>query len=209
MTTSITRRDSAALGGSGSILMRQRRDHARLDTLMNRWLAGGADQELDVLWQDIVQLVFSHAFAEETVLWPVLRRVAPNGEELTGRAERRTGTGREAAIRSHSAFRRTAEWVMSHSPQCRVRRTLPQTYAASPSRPPSASYTPTSSETVMARRYRLAPRVGVEPTSLVLIQSQAGPAGRPTGDWLMRTKTSVAVWTSPSCHLSSPCSRSP
>ena len=28
----------------------------------------------------------------------------------------------------------------------------------------------------------LAPRVGVEPTSLILIQSQAGPAGRPTGD---------------------------
>ena len=28
----------------------------------------------------------------------------------------------------------------------------------------------------------LAPRVGVEPTSLVLIQSQAGPAGRPTGE---------------------------
>ena len=27
-----------------------------------------------------------------------------------------------------------------------------------------------------------APRVGVEPTSLVLIQSQAGPTGRPTGD---------------------------
>ena len=31
-------------------------------------------------------------------------------------------------------------------------------------------------------RLMLAPRVGVEPTSLVLIQSQAGPAGRPTGD---------------------------
>ncbi len=28
----------------------------------------------------------------------------------------------------------------------------------------------------------VAPRVGVEPTSLVLIQSQAGPAGRPTGE---------------------------
>src|SRR5947209_15815192 len=27
-----------------------------------------------------------------------------------------------------------------------------------------------------------APRVGVEPTSLILIQSQAGPADRPTGD---------------------------
>ena len=33
-----------------------------------------------------------------------------------------------------------------------------------------------------SRRGPLAPRVGVEPTSLVLIQSQAGPAGRPTGD---------------------------
>ncbi|MEV5815958.1 hemerythrin domain-containing protein [Streptomyces mutabilis] len=87
MTISITHRDSAALGGSGSILMRQRRDHARLDTMMNRWLAGGADEELDALWQDIVQLVFSHAFAEETVLWPVLRRVDPHGEELTARVE--------------------------------------------------------------------------------------------------------------------------
>ncbi|WP_306297962.1 hemerythrin domain-containing protein [Streptomyces sp. 13-12-16] len=87
MTISITRRDSAALGGDGSILMRQRRDHARLDTMMNRWLAGGTDEELDALWQDIVQLVFSHAFAEETVLWPLLRRVSPHGEELTGRVE--------------------------------------------------------------------------------------------------------------------------
>ncbi len=33
-----------------------------------------------------------------------------------------------------------------------------------------------------AQRGRRAPRVGVEPTSLVLIQSQAGPADRPTGD---------------------------
>ena len=29
---------------------------------------------------------------------------------------------------------------------------------------------------------QLAPRVGVEPTSLILIQSQAGPADRPTGE---------------------------
>ncbi|MBT3149806.1 hemerythrin domain-containing protein [Streptomyces sp. CHD11] len=68
--------------------MRQRRDHARLDALMNRWQAGGVtDDELDALWQDIVQLVFSHAFAEETVLWPVLRRTEADGEELTGRVE--------------------------------------------------------------------------------------------------------------------------
>ncbi|MEU5522414.1 hemerythrin domain-containing protein [Streptomyces sp. NPDC047860] len=87
MTTSITRQDPAALGGDGSILMRQRRDHAALDTMMNRWPAGGADDERDALWQDIVQLVFSHAFAEETVLWPLLRRTAPHGEELTGEVE--------------------------------------------------------------------------------------------------------------------------
>ena len=35
----------------------------------------------------IDRLVFSHAFAEETVLWPVLRRVLPDGEQLTLRVE--------------------------------------------------------------------------------------------------------------------------
>lgn len=88
MTVSISRQDAAALGGNGSILMRQRRDHARLDAMMNRWSVGGAAEDgRDALWQDIVQLVFSHAFAEETVLWPVLRRVAPRGEELTRQVE--------------------------------------------------------------------------------------------------------------------------
>ncbi|MEU6099335.1 hemerythrin domain-containing protein [Streptomyces flaveolus] len=88
MTVSISHRNATALGGDDSILMRQRRDHARLDAMMNRWPAGTvADDERDDLWQDIVQLVFSHAFAEETVLWPLLRRVAPEGEELTGRVE--------------------------------------------------------------------------------------------------------------------------
>jgi hemerythrin superfamily protein len=35
----------------------------------------------------IDRLVFSHAFAEESVLWPVMRRVLPDGEELTLRIE--------------------------------------------------------------------------------------------------------------------------
>ncbi|WP_217134872.1 hemerythrin domain-containing protein [Streptomyces sp. AC558_RSS880] len=88
MTVSITQRDADALGGSDSILMRQRRDHARLDTMISRCRAEDVgDDELDDLWQDIVQLVFSHAFAEETVLWPILRRVAPGGEDLTRRVE--------------------------------------------------------------------------------------------------------------------------
>ncbi|CAM5715239.1 Hemerythrin-like domain-containing protein OS=Streptomyces glaucescens OX=1907 GN=SGLAU_01625 PE=4 SV=1 [Streptomyces glaucescens] len=88
MTSSIAEQSAADLGGKGSILLRQRRDHATLDGLMNAWLAAGAaDPRRERLWQDIVQLVFSHAFAEETVLWPVLRRVSPAGEELTAQVE--------------------------------------------------------------------------------------------------------------------------
>ncbi|AIR96353.1 hemerythrin domain-containing protein [Streptomyces glaucescens] len=88
MTQSIAERSAADLGGKGSILLRQRRDHATLDRLMDDWLAAGAaDPRRERLWQDIVQLVFSHAFAEETVLWPVLRRVSPAGEELTAQVE--------------------------------------------------------------------------------------------------------------------------
>ncbi|MGC0375734.1 hemerythrin domain-containing protein [Streptomyces sp. SAI-229] len=113
MTISITHRDSATLGGSGSILMRQRRDHARLDTMMNRWPAGGTDEELDALWQDIVQLVFSHAFAEETVLWPLLRRVAPHGEELTARVEEEHQAINDLVARVEKApdDPRRGEWI--------------------------------------------------------------------------------------------------
>ncbi|MET7683351.1 hemerythrin domain-containing protein [Streptomyces sp. NPDC005423] len=88
MTTSIADQHAAALGGGGSILVRQRRDHAELDRLMNRFLAADTRQpERDAAWQDIVQLVFSHAFAEEAVLWPVLRRISSDGEQLTGQVE--------------------------------------------------------------------------------------------------------------------------
>ncbi|CAM5313404.1 hemerythrin domain-containing protein [Streptomyces fumanus] len=55
---------------------------------MNAYLAAGPGAPArDRLWRDFVQLVFSHAFAEETVLWPTLRRLAPDGEELTRRVE--------------------------------------------------------------------------------------------------------------------------
>ncbi|MEU0914770.1 hemerythrin domain-containing protein, partial [Streptomyces althioticus] len=85
---SIAGQDADALGGDDSILMRQRRDHARLDAMMNRCLSEDLPPgELDALWLDIVRLVFSHAFAEETVLWPLLRRVSPDGEELTRQVE--------------------------------------------------------------------------------------------------------------------------
>ncbi|GGU61388.1 hemerythrin domain-containing protein [Streptomyces daghestanicus] len=85
---SVSRQSPAELGGPGSVLLRQRRDHAELDRLMNAHRAAApGGPERDRLWHDFVRLVFSHAFAEETVLWPVLRRVAPDGEELTARVE--------------------------------------------------------------------------------------------------------------------------
>src|SRR3954464_3397870 len=74
------------LGGPGSVLARQRSDHEQLDRLLHELDgATGAAQE-EVLTR-IDRLVFPHAFAEETVLWPVLRRGLPDGEELTLRVE--------------------------------------------------------------------------------------------------------------------------
>src|SRR3954454_20091877 len=86
MPRSIADQTIEELGGPGSVLSRQRRDHVDLDRLLDE-LEGttGAAQE-EVLTR-IDRLVFSHAFAEETVLWPVLRRVLPDGDELTLRVE--------------------------------------------------------------------------------------------------------------------------
>lgn len=70
------------LGGPGSVLVRQRRDHVELDRLLHELDgATGAAQE-EVLTR-IDRLVFSHAFAEETVIWPAIRRVLPDGDALT------------------------------------------------------------------------------------------------------------------------------
>ncbi|WP_166020873.1 hemerythrin domain-containing protein, partial [Streptomyces chilikensis] len=85
---SIADLDPRELGGDGSILVRQRRDHDELDRMMNAYEQappGGPERER--LWKDVVQLTFSHAFAEETVLWPLLRRLAGDGEELTAIVE--------------------------------------------------------------------------------------------------------------------------
>ncbi|MFF5158313.1 hemerythrin domain-containing protein [Streptomyces sp. NPDC000348] len=114
MTVSISRQSADALGGSDSILMRQRRDHARLDTMISRCRAEDVgEDELDDLWQDIVQLVFSHAFAEETVLWPILRRVAPDGEDLTRRVEAEHQAINEliARVERSPDDPRRAEWI--------------------------------------------------------------------------------------------------
>ncbi len=84
---SIADQSEAELGGGYSVLSLQRRDHLRLGEL----LAGLADaapwQQRRVLL-NIYRLVFPHAFAEESVLWPAIRRAVPNGEQLTLQVER-------------------------------------------------------------------------------------------------------------------------
>jgi hemerythrin superfamily protein len=74
------------LGGAGSVLVRQRRDHERLDRLIGQFETVARADQPDILRQ-INQLVFSHAFAEEVVLWPAIRRMVPGGEALTARIE--------------------------------------------------------------------------------------------------------------------------
>jgi hemerythrin superfamily protein len=68
---SIAEQSVEELGGSGSLLARQRRDHTRLDDLLDQVQHGGdQDETLTSLWR----LVFPHAYAEETVVWPSCAR---------------------------------------------------------------------------------------------------------------------------------------
>ncbi|MGK5169868.1 hemerythrin domain-containing protein [Geodermatophilus sp. CPCC 205761] len=86
MVRSIADQTVEELGGPGSVLARQRRDHVELDRLLHELDGATGRAQEDVLTR-IDRLVFSHAFAEETVLWPVVRRVLPDGEALTLRVE--------------------------------------------------------------------------------------------------------------------------
>lgn len=70
------------LGGPGSVLVRQRDDHIELDRLLHE-LDGATGTAQEEVLNRIDRLVFSHAFAEETVIWPVVRKVLPDGEALT------------------------------------------------------------------------------------------------------------------------------
>ena len=87
MTRSIADQTVDELGGSGSVLVRQRRDHIELDRLLEE-LGGAAGPREEEILQRVNRLVFPHAFAEETVLWPAFRRVLPDGDALTLRVER-------------------------------------------------------------------------------------------------------------------------
>ena len=58
-----------------------------MDRLLDELRAtSGAEQDRVLI--SICRLVFPHAFAEESVLWPVIRRVLPDGEALTRQVEK-------------------------------------------------------------------------------------------------------------------------
>ena len=87
MTRSIAEQTVDELGGPGSVLTRQRRDHVELDGLLTRLRTSTGPEQDEILTQ-ICRLVFSHAFAEESVLWPAVRAALPDGERLTLEIER-------------------------------------------------------------------------------------------------------------------------
>lgn len=79
---SLADQDVAQLGGRLSVLARQKADHVHLDRLLHE-LDATPPTAQDPVLRRIYRLVFPHAFAEESVLWPVLRRSLPDGPALT------------------------------------------------------------------------------------------------------------------------------
>lgn len=86
MNRSIAEQTTNELGGVRSILVRQKRDHVELDRLLAEVDAATGAHRQEFL-TELCRLVFPHAFAEESVLWPALRRLLPDGDELTLRVE--------------------------------------------------------------------------------------------------------------------------
>jgi hypothetical protein len=85
--TSLANQSIEELGGRLSVLALQKLDHIRLDQLLQQLRQAPLGEEGAVLLP-IFRLVFTHAFAEETVLWPVIRRVVPDGDQFTLEVER-------------------------------------------------------------------------------------------------------------------------
>lgn len=86
------------LGGRWSVLTRQKLDHLELDRLLRALETTRGDERRRVLLRTY-RLVFPHAFAEESVLWPVIRRVLPDGHELTLQVEQEHQEVNELVVR--------------------------------------------------------------------------------------------------------------
>jgi hypothetical protein len=83
---SLAEQDWRQLGGRLSVLNRQKADHVALGRLLEQLADTSPDRQNAVL-RRIYRLVFPHAFAEEAVLWPTIRRILPDGDVLTVRIE--------------------------------------------------------------------------------------------------------------------------
>ncbi|MGQ1799077.1 hemerythrin domain-containing protein [Kocuria oceani] len=70
------------LGGPSSVLVRMRREHGEQEALLQRLEATSGDAQDEVLTR-LWRVVFPHAYAEETVVWPAIRAVSDDGDELT------------------------------------------------------------------------------------------------------------------------------
>lgn len=99
---SVAEQSVEELGGRPSVLARQKSDHVALDLLLHRLGESTHEEQLPVLL-DLYRLVFPHAFAEESVLWPVMRRVLPDGEALTLQVEQEHQEVNELATRSRAS----------------------------------------------------------------------------------------------------------
>lgn len=77
---SIAAQDRADLGGRWSVLTRQHSDHIRLQRLLEELPGCTTKAAEDAQLRRIARLVFPHAFAEESVLWPAARRRLPDGD---------------------------------------------------------------------------------------------------------------------------------
>lgn len=105
---SLAEQNDAQLGGPLSVLVRQKRDHVALDALLQQLHSRTGDEQDEVLMR-ICRLVFPHAFAEEAVLWPVIRRSLPDGEALTLQVEEEHQEVNELVTRLEAGAPRGAE----------------------------------------------------------------------------------------------------
>lgn len=80
--TSIADQSVEELGGPSSVLVRMRREHEEQEALLQR-LETTTGQVQDEVLTQLWRLVFTHAYAEEAVVWPAIRAVSADGEKLT------------------------------------------------------------------------------------------------------------------------------
>jgi hypothetical protein len=106
---SIAEQEVAELGGPRSVLSRQKRDHIKLHRLLAE-LRTCTPERSGPLLISIYRLVFPHAFAEEVVLFPAIRRALPDGEALTLEVEREHQAINELVTRLEAAPRGSSEW---------------------------------------------------------------------------------------------------